>query len=70
MLEVAHERGGRCLSEEYLGSKVKLVWQCGLGHVWASTPNTVVRLGHWCPNCFRLRMTKNPGLRRRYDADG
>jgi Zn finger protein HypA/HybF involved in hydrogenase expression len=68
MREVAHARGGRCLSETYLGGKVKLTWECHLGHVWSSTPGTVLYRGAWCPNCFRLRITRDPLLRKRYDT--
>ncbi|WP_244384794.1 hypothetical protein [Burkholderia pseudomallei] len=70
MQAVAKARGGRCLSAEYLGHKFKLTWECHLGHVWSSTPGTVVNRGAWCPNCFRLRITRDPTLRRRYDRDG
>ena len=70
MQAVARERGGRCLSTAYLGNQIKLTWQCKLGHVWESSPNNAVNRGAWCPNCFRLRITRNPVLRRRYDAGG
>lgn len=70
MQEVARERGGRCLSETYVSSKTRLVWECHLGHVWSATPDNVIHRGAWCPNCFRLRITKKPHLRRRYDYEG
>ncbi|MEM5435489.1 hypothetical protein [Paraburkholderia diazotrophica] len=70
MQAVARERGGQCLSSEYLGGKVKLTWQCDLGHVWDALPTNVVNRRSWCPNCARLRITKKPHLRRRYDVDG
>ncbi|WJN78176.1 hypothetical protein OH687_15205 [Burkholderia anthina] len=70
MQAIAAERGGRCLSTEYHGNRVKLTWQCAHGHVWDSMPNTVVNRGAWCPNCFRLRITRDPVLRRRYDHEG
>lgn len=70
MQAIGRERGGRCLSTAYLENQIKLTWQCKLGHVWESSPNNVVNRGAWCPNCFRLRITLNPVLRRRYDAGG
>jgi hypothetical protein len=70
MREIANERGGRCLSEEYFGNKVKLTWECSLGHVWQAMPHTVIYGGTWCPNCYRLRFTRNLYRRRRYDIDG
>ncbi|WP_224044863.1 zinc-ribbon domain-containing protein [Paraburkholderia unamae] len=66
MQEVAQARGGRCLSEVYLGSKIKLTWQCHLGHVWEAAPCNVLYRDAWCPSCFRLRITKNPQRRARY----
>lgn len=48
--EIAVSRGGRCISDEYLGSKFKLTWQCSLGHTWRAFV-TPVRRGSWCPTC-------------------
>ncbi|MBU4445862.1 hypothetical protein KJ656_12420 [bacterium] len=50
MREIAKERGGKCLSEKYLGNKTKLKWQCKLGHIWEAVPSSVKR-GSWCPEC-------------------
>lgn len=41
---------GSCLSETYLGAKIKLKWQCKKGHVFWSPPGAV-RAGQWCPKC-------------------
>jgi hypothetical protein len=53
----AQERGGKCLSKNYINSKSKYEWMCSEGHVWfASACN--VRHGTWCPKCTgRLRFT-------------
>jgi len=50
MQELALQKGGECLSESYIGSKVKLKWQCKEGHVWESLPTTVKK-GCWCRFC-------------------
>jgi len=50
MRATARERGGKCLSKHYLGSKQALTWQCAEGHVWDARPNNV-RFGKWCPIC-------------------
>jgi hypothetical protein len=68
MRGVARARGGRCPSDVYLGNRVKLTWECHVGHVWSSPPNTVINRGAWCPDCFRLRITRNPALRKRYET--
>ncbi len=51
LTELARSRGGLLLSDEYVGGKSKLRWQCGKGHVWDSTPDSVLKLGTWCPVC-------------------
>jgi hypothetical protein len=48
--QIAKERGGACLSDEYVSSKTPLAFRCTLGHEWSSQP-TLVRKKHWCPHC-------------------
>ena len=48
----AAERGGECLSRDYVNVRTKLHWRCAKGHEW----NTVwgrVQQGNWCPKCGR-----------------
>lgn len=70
MQEIAHERGGRCLSPAYLGVKVALIWECDRGHVWEASPDSILNGGSWCRNCSILAKTKKPHLRLRYDFEG
>lgn len=56
MQDIARERGGKCLSKEYINNKTKLKWQCKEGHVWRAKPDTVKR-GQWCPFCAGKRQT-------------
>jgi hypothetical protein len=58
MRDIAQERGGQCLSGTYVNNRSKLIWECHLVHVWSSAPDTVVNWGSWCPNCYRLKVTK------------
>ena len=46
-------RGGACLSEHMQKGAIyrKLVWKCSEGHMFESSPYTVLRGGHWCPFC-------------------
>jgi hypothetical protein len=46
----ARKRGGRCLAEKYLGTAVKVEWECRKGHRWTAKPASV-RGGSWCPEC-------------------
>lgn len=50
MRQVAFERDGKCLSNKYIDSKTKLLWECSEGHTWYSTPMSVKK-GSWCPTC-------------------
>jgi hypothetical protein len=57
MRDLASSRGGLCLSEEYMNSKSKLLWQCGKGHRWHAVP-VAIRRGSWCPVCAgNLKLT-------------
>lgn len=50
MKALAEERGGKCLSEEYVSQTRKLKWQCSDGHTWEAVPNSI-KQGSWCPYC-------------------
>jgi hypothetical protein len=51
MQQLAHERGGECLSTQYENSSRKLRWRCASGHEWEATGNDVRNSGSWCPHC-------------------
>ena len=53
MQGAAEFRGGRCLSAEMTAGAIflPLRWQCWRGHNFELSPNTVLRGGHWCPQC-------------------
>lgn len=50
--EQAAKRGGKCSSTEYSNSKAKYEWECGEGHLWLATADSVGQ-GSWCPVCAR-----------------
>jgi len=52
MKELAREKGGNCISENYINSQTKLKWQCKEGHVWEAKPNSI-SMGEWCPYCSK-----------------
>lgn len=55
MHTIAKERGGRCLSVEYVDQRTPLRWQCAEGHTWEATPSMVKgsrnKPGTWCRIC-------------------
>jgi hypothetical protein len=60
MCSIAVDRGGKCLSKEYVNSITPLLWQCQEGHQWNARPNNVL-FGTWCPVCAN----KNRWIKRR-----
>lgn len=50
MQGIAQERGGRCLSPTYIGSKTNLLWECAKGHHWQAAPHKIIE-GRWCQTC-------------------
>ena len=50
MQKLAEERGGKCLSEEYVLTTTKMKWECSNGHVFESSPNNL-SVGSWCSEC-------------------
>lgn len=71
MHAIARERGGSCLSTEYVNANTKLTWECHRGHVWDAIPMSVVK-GHWCRSCAFLDRVgpKNQYKRKRYECSG
>jgi hypothetical protein len=48
---IAVERGGKCLSEEYNGNKEKMKWSCKEEHIWSACFNHIKNNKSWCPDC-------------------
>ena len=51
MQAMAAERGGRCLSREFVNVWAELKWQCAEGHRWTAPPLGLRYRGVWCPTC-------------------
>ena len=54
MRRLASDKGGWCLSEEYINQLTKLTWKCSEGHIWGTIPKHI-RKGTWCPICSRKK---------------
>lgn len=48
--EWAVRHDGYCLSESYIGMRVKLKWKCKEGHIWEAEPRHI-KDGKWCKEC-------------------
>jgi hypothetical protein len=49
--EIAIERNGECLSDEYKNNSSLLLWQCAEKHQWTASLHNVKDRGSWCPTC-------------------
>ncbi len=50
--QAAEFRGGECLSLQWDGDWYQpLQWRCAFGHRFNARPYTVLKAGHWCPDC-------------------
>lgn len=53
-------RGGECLGDSYSGDPdEKMEWRCSEGHRFKLTVRSVLRGGHWCPDCL-VRISEDP----------
>lgn len=48
---IAIERGGKCISIEYINANSKLEWECKYGHRWWALPSSIKITKSWCPHC-------------------
>lgn len=57
MKAAARFRGGECLSDTMVKGDMMtpLKWCCAFGHEFTAAPNTILLLGHWCPDCLNDR---------------
>ncbi|NOZ48109.1 MAG: hypothetical protein GXO79_15230 [Chlorobi bacterium] len=51
MVELANKKGGKCLSQKYINSKSKLLWECKIGHRWFTSAFSIKVRNSWCPVC-------------------
>jgi hypothetical protein len=62
MQMLARKYGGKCLSQEYINNRTKLLWECAQGHQW-ETKAQHVKDGHWCPACYLTRLANQRKLK-------
>jgi len=62
MQMIARERGGKCLSQKYVNTYRKLLWECREGHQWEALPNNIKK-GTWCRACYLLRRANQRKLK-------
>lgn len=52
--QIAIERGGKCLSTEYINCDSKLHFRCKLNHDWWASPDNVKNKNSWCRRCAKF----------------
>lgn len=60
-IQIAIDRKGKCLSNEYINNTQHLEFECNNGHRWNAALNDIKK-GTWCPNCgkgIRERMCRS-----------
>jgi hypothetical protein len=55
--QIASERGGKLLSQEYTNGKIPLLWECAKGHQWYTAAGNVKNQKTWCPYCLGKHQT-------------
>ena len=55
----AQNKGGECLSNEYVNAIEKLTWKCSNQNhnPWNANYDKVVNFGRWCPQCKNERLS-------------
>ena len=49
----ARFRGGECISKDWDGDMYANVqWKCAFDHEFKGKPYTILKAGHWCPECL------------------
>src|SRR5262249_9150215 len=61
MQQIAAQRGGRCLSTEYVNNAIPLQWRCAEHHTWWAAPVHIRR--NWCAVCARCQKLELKDLR-------
>jgi len=51
LVQAAQFRGGCCDAASIDGPYKQVDWRCAQGHAFTLSPNTVLKGGHWCPQC-------------------
>lgn len=66
MKKIASQKGGHCLSNEYINMKTALLWKCGQGHVFKKTFDSIKNKNSWCTSCTKVKVAKK---RRKYTLE-
>lgn len=63
--QIANLKGGSLLSKSYIDSKTKLKWRCINGHVFYTTPASIINQNSWCFKCSYADRNKKGWITRK-----
>ena len=66
LIERAKEKGGTLVSKEYFNNSHKMEFKCSKGHLFETTPTSILNGGTWCPICLN-KLPKSDALVRLKD---
>jgi hypothetical protein len=61
----AENKGGKCLSEEYVNNKTKMKWECENKHMWHASPAHILA-GGWCKKCHYIKRSNTIEICQKY----
>lgn len=67
MNEIAALRDGKCLSNQYINSKSKMLWECKYGHTWLATAGDI-RDSKWCSICYCSKRRGENAVRNFFES--
>ncbi len=50
-INLAKEKGGKCLSETFTNVSTSMEWECKNGHRWMTRFDNIINANHWCYRC-------------------
>lgn len=59
MRDYAENKGGKCLSVEYINSRSMMNFKCSENHEWSTTYASIKHGHSWCPECRNKTRAKN-----------
>ena len=62
MQQLAKDKGGKCLSKQYINNHTPLEWMCRHGHRWKTSPANIKNNGHWCRKCGHIKVASKKKL--------
>ena len=67
--EIVKSKEGKCISDEYVGEKDNMEFECKNGHRWKTQAGNIKR-GYWCKRCVRIKNNNFETIQRIIKSKG